>query len=157
MPDLPTGTVTLLFTDIEASTRLLKSLGDGYERALSDHRILLRRSFNLTGGQVIDRQGDSFFVVFRRAKDAVTAAVDAQRALAAHPWPNGLTLRVRMGIHTGEPSVNEEGLTGLAVHRAARISRLPKASKCLFRVLRATSSTTSFQREPSFAISANSH
>jgi class 3 adenylate cyclase len=131
MPDLPTGTVTLLFTDIEASTRLLRSLGDGYERALSDHRILLRRAFNLTGGQVVDRQGDSFFVVFRRAKDALTAAVDAQRALASHPWPDGLTLRVRMGIHTGEPAVNDEGLTGLAVHRAARICATAKGEQVL--------------------------
>jgi class 3 adenylate cyclase len=121
MSDLPRGTVTLLFTDIEASTQLLKTLGEGYERALSDHRVLLRRAFNLAGGQVVDRQGDSFFVVFRRAKDALTAAVEAQRALPSHPWPDGVRLRVRMGIHTGEPAVNDEGLTGLAVHRAARI------------------------------------
>jgi class 3 adenylate cyclase len=121
MAELPTGTVTLLFTDIEGSTRLLKTLGDDYERALSDHRALLRRAFNLSGGQIVDRQGDAFFVVFRRAKDAVTAAIEAQRSLASHPWPEGSELRARMGIHTGEPSVSDEGLTGLAVHLAARI------------------------------------
>jgi class 3 adenylate cyclase len=121
MAELPTGTVTLLFTDIEGSTRLLRTLGEEYERALSDHRALLRRAFNLHGGRIVDRQGDAFFVVFHRARDAVTAATEAQRSLAAHPWPGGSELRVRMGIHTGEPSVNEEGLTGLAVHLAARI------------------------------------
>jgi class 3 adenylate cyclase len=121
MPELPSGTVTLLFTDIEGSTQLLKTLGDHYEGVLSDHRSLLRRAFNLHGGQVVDRQGDSFFVAFRRAKDAVASAVEAQRALASHPWPDGSRLRVRIGIDTGEPSLGEEGLTGLAVHRAARI------------------------------------
>ena len=129
--DLPTGTVTLLFTDIEGSTRLLKSLGGDYERTLSDHRVLLRRAFNLFGGQVIDRQGDSFFVVFRRAKDALVAAIEAQRGLAAHPWPDGLELRVRMGIHTGEPKINDEGLTGLAVHRAARICATARGGQVL--------------------------
>jgi class 3 adenylate cyclase len=121
MAELPTGTVTLLFTDIEGSTNLLKTLGGDYDRALSDHRALLRRAFNLSGGQIVDRQGDAFFVVFRRAKDAVTAAIEAQRALALHPWPEGSVLRVRMGIHTGEPSVTDEGMTGLAVHLGARI------------------------------------
>jgi class 3 adenylate cyclase len=121
MAELPTGTVTLLFTDIEGSTQLLKTLGDDYERALSDHRALLRRACNLHGGQIVDRQGDAFFVVFRRARDAVSAAIEAQRSLALHPWPSGSELRVRMGIHTGEPSVSEEGITGLAVHLAARI------------------------------------
>jgi class 3 adenylate cyclase len=121
MAELPTGTVTLLFTDIEGSTQLLKTLGDDYERALSDHRALLRRAFNLSGGRVVDRQGDAFFVVFSRAKDAVTAAIEAQRSLASHPWPQGSNVRVRMGIHTGEPSVADEGLTGLAVHLGARI------------------------------------
>jgi class 3 adenylate cyclase len=131
MPDLPTGTVTLLFTDIEGSTRLLMTLGHSYQRALSDHRALLRRAFNLAGGQVVDRQGDSFFVVFPRAKDALTAAVEGQRALASHPWPDGLRLRVRMGIHTGEPAVNDEGLTGLAVHRAARICAAARGEQIL--------------------------
>lgn len=121
MTELPTGTITLLYSDIEGSTQLLRTLGDRYERALSDHRALLRRAFNLFGGQVIDRQGDAFFVAFRRARDAVTAAIEAQRSLAAHPWPEDSELRVRMGIHTGEPSISDEGLTGLAVHCAARI------------------------------------
>jgi class 3 adenylate cyclase len=131
MAELPTGTVTLLFTDIEGSTHLLKTLGDDYERALSDHRALLRRAFNLSGGQIVDRQGDAFFVVFRRAKDAVTAAIEAQRSLASHPWPEGSELRVRMGIHTGEPSVSDEGLTGLAVHLAARICAVAQGQQVL--------------------------
>jgi class 3 adenylate cyclase len=131
MPDFPTGTVTLLFTDIEGSTQLLKTLGESYERALSDHRALLRRAFNLFGGQIVDRQGDAFFVVFRRARDAVAAAVEAQRALISHPWPDGLELRVRMGIHTGEPTIGDEGLTGLAVHRAARICSTAKGGQVL--------------------------
>jgi class 3 adenylate cyclase len=121
MAELPSGTVTLLFTDIEGSTHLLKTLGGEYEQALADHRALLRRAFNLSGGRIVDRQGDAFFVLFRRAKDAVSAAIEAQRSLAAHPWPRGSELRVRMGIHTGEPAVTDEGVTGLAVHLAARI------------------------------------
>lgn len=121
MTEIPKGTITLLFTDIEGSTQLLRTLGNSYEQALLDHRALLRSSFNLFGGQVIDRQGDAFFVVFPRAKDAVVAAIEAQTRLASHPWPNGSELRVRMGIHTGEPSISDEGLTGIAVHWAARI------------------------------------
>src|SRR5512147_1336736 len=99
---LPSGTVTLLFTDIEGSTRLLKQLRDGYGAVLADHRRLLRAAFDAHGGREIDTQGDAFFVAFARAKDAVAAAVDAQTALAAHTWPDGAQVRVRMGIHTGE-------------------------------------------------------
>jgi peptide/nickel transport system substrate-binding protein len=120
-PDLPRGTVTFLFTDIEGSTRLLKQLGERYGDARADHHRLLRAAFAKHNGQEIDTQGDAFFVAFRRAKDAVAAAVDAQRALAEHRWPDEAQLRVRMGIHTGEPAVAAEGYLGLGVHRAARI------------------------------------
>ena len=115
------GTVTFLFTDIEGSTELLKHLGDRYADALADHRRLLREAFAERGGQEIDTQGDAFFYAFERARDAVAAAVAAQRALAAHRWPEGKELRVRMSVHTGEPVVGEEGYVGLDVHRAARI------------------------------------
>ena len=121
MATLPEGTVTLLFTDIEGSTRLLQELGEGYEQVLADHGRLMRKSAAESGGVVVDTQGDAFFVAFARARDAVVAAVEAQRAFAAHDWPAPSKLRVRMGIHTGEPTRVDEGLVGLAVHRAARI------------------------------------
>ncbi len=82
---------------------------------------MLRAAFQHWSGHEVDTQGDAFFVVFARATDAVSAAVDAQRALASHPWPEGTTLRVRMGLHTGEPSLTSEGYVGLDVHHAARI------------------------------------
>jgi YVTN family beta-propeller protein len=119
--ELPSGTVTFLFTDIEGSTRLLRGLGERYPKALSDHQQILRSAFAEHGGHEIDTQGDSFFVAFRRAKDAVAAAIAGQRGLAAHEWPDGAEVRVRMGIHTGEPIVGEERYVGLGVHRAARI------------------------------------
>ena len=120
--ELPTGTVTFLFTDIEGSTRLLKQLRDDYPAVLADHQRIIREALAEHDGWEIDTQGDSFFVAFRRAKDAVGAAVTAQRALAAHEWPGGSKLRVRMGMHTGEPVVGGERYVGLGVHRAARIS-----------------------------------
>src|SRR6266446_5113999 len=119
--NLPTGTVTLLFTDIEGSTQLLQQLGDQYAGVLAECRHLLRAAFQQWSGYEVDTQGDAFFVVFARATDAVSAAVDAQRALACHAWPEGTSVRVRMGLHTGEPSLTSEGYVGLDVHRAARI------------------------------------
>jgi class 3 adenylate cyclase len=121
MTELPTGTVTLLFTDIEGSTLLLKALGDRYGNVLADHQQLLRAAFAQAGGHEIDTQGDAFFVAFARAKDAVAAALAARRALADHHWPEGQEVRVRMGIHTAEPTVGGERYVGLGVHRAARI------------------------------------
>jgi peptide/nickel transport system substrate-binding protein len=122
MSDLPTGTVTFLFTDIEGSTQLLKQLGgELYSVALADHQRILRQAFAGNGGHEIDTQGDSFFVAFRRAKDAVAAAVECQQQLAKHDWRDGTQLRVRMGIHTGEPAATGERYVGLGVHRAARI------------------------------------
>jgi predicted ATPase/class 3 adenylate cyclase len=122
MPDLPTGTVTFLFTDIEGSTRLLQHLGDRYPAVLEEHHHLLRAAFRQSGGHEMSMEGDSFSIVFPRASDAVAAAVAAQRALAAHPWPAGAPVRVRMGLHTGEPTLTASGYVGLDVHRAARIS-----------------------------------
>jgi YVTN family beta-propeller protein len=121
MRELPTGTVTFLFTDVEGSTRLERRLRERYGEAIAQHRKLLREAFELAGGREIDTQGDSFFVVFPKAMAAVTAAVETQRAVAAHPWPDGSRVRVRIGIHTGEASIDEERYLGLAVHRAARI------------------------------------
>jgi class 3 adenylate cyclase len=117
----PGGTVTFLFTDIEGSTRLLQDLGDDYGQVVADHRRLLREIFQKAGGHEVDTQGDAFFYSFPRAKDAVVAAVDGQRALASHTWPRSAEVRVRMGLHTGEPTVGEEGYVGLDVVRAARI------------------------------------
>ena len=121
MAELPSGTVTFLFTDVEGSTRLLKQLRDRYGEVLAEHRRILRAAFEEHGGQEIDTQGDAFFVAFRKATDAALAAGAAQRALAEHAWPEGGECRVRMGLHTGEPSVGDEGYHGLGVHRAARI------------------------------------
>jgi YVTN family beta-propeller protein len=118
---LPSGTVTFLFTDIEGSTLLVRTLRDGYTAVLAEHERLLRDAFHEHSGQVIDTQGDAFFVAFPRAMQAVEAAVAAQRALAAQKWPEGGEVRVRMGLHTGEPVVGDGRYTGLGVHRAARI------------------------------------
>jgi predicted ATPase/class 3 adenylate cyclase len=115
------GTLTFLFTDIEGSTRLLQELGDRYADVLLEQRRLLRAAFTEAGGREVDTAGDSFFVAFDRARDAVAAAVIAQRSLAQHPWPGGRTVRVRMGLHTGEPSVSAGTYVGLDVHRVARI------------------------------------
>jgi len=108
--------VTLLFTDIEGSTRLLDELPDAYPNALAEHRRALREVFARHGGVEVDTQGDAFFVAFARASDAVGAAEDGQRALAHGP------VRVRMGLHTGEPTVTADGYVGLDVHRASRIA-----------------------------------
>jgi class 3 adenylate cyclase/DNA-binding NarL/FixJ family response regulator len=120
-PALPSGTVTFLFTDIEGSTRLLRRLGDGYGAVLADHRRLLRAACASHGGAEVGAQGDAFFAVFRRARDALAAALAAQRALAGQLWPDRVQVRVRMGMHTSEPAVEETEYIGLGLHRAARI------------------------------------
>jgi class 3 adenylate cyclase len=123
MSSLPGGTVTFVFTDIEGSTKLLQELGDeAYARASGDHRRIVREAFGAHGGAEVDTQGDAFFFSFARARDAAGAAVAAQRALRDHEWPDGSDLRVRMGLHTGEPQVGDEGYLGLDVVRAARIA-----------------------------------
>jgi predicted ATPase/class 3 adenylate cyclase len=116
MRSLPTGTITLLFTDIEGSTALLEDLGDEYAAVLAEHRRVLRSEFAKRGGAEVDTQGDAFFYAFTRAADAVEAANEGQSALGEGP------LRVRIGIHTGEPLVTDEGYVGIDVHRAARIA-----------------------------------
>jgi DNA-binding NarL/FixJ family response regulator/class 3 adenylate cyclase len=121
MDEGSTATVTFLFSDVEGSTALLRRLRDGYRGVLHDHDQLLRAAWADAGGRELDADGDSFFVVFRRPRQAVDAAVAAQRALAAHDWPEGVDVRVRIGIHTGEASLVGDQYVGLAVHRAARI------------------------------------
>lgn len=118
---LPGGTVTFLFSDIEGSTRLLELLGDRYADVHRDHRRILREQLTAAGGLEIDTQGDAFFFSFPRAGDAVAGAASAQRALGEHGWPDGAEVKVRMGLHTGEPTVGEEGYLGMDVVRAARI------------------------------------
>jgi predicted ATPase/class 3 adenylate cyclase len=118
---LPSGTVTLLFTDIEGSTRLAQTLGDRYPAALEQHQVVLREAFEMWEGYEFGTEGDAFFVAFHRASEAVAAAVAGQRALAAEEWPEGVPVRVRIGIHTGEPMVAAGNYVGLDVHRAARI------------------------------------
>jgi len=119
---LPTGTVTFLFTDIEGSTRLLQRLGDGYRAVQDDHARILRQSIDEAGGVAIRTEGDSFFAVFADHAAAVRAAVAAQLALAAHPWPHGTPLRVRMGLHTGRGEPGGDDYLGIDVNRAARIA-----------------------------------
>src|SRR5215471_8375735 len=122
VPGLPTGSVTFLFTDIEGSTSLLQHLGDErYAGVLEEHRLILRAAFDAGGGYEVDTQGDSFLIAFRSAQEAIATAVAAQRAIQAHPWPEGAPIRVRMGLHTGEPTVTGSRYVGLDVHRAARI------------------------------------
>jgi predicted ATPase/class 3 adenylate cyclase/DNA-binding CsgD family transcriptional regulator len=121
MSQLPTGTVTLLFTDIEGSTLLLQQLGERYAEMLATCRQLLRTAFKQWNGVEVDTQGDAFFVVFARASDAISAVIDMQRALASHDWPNGAAVALRIGLHTGEPTRTAEGYIGLDVHHAARI------------------------------------
>jgi class 3 adenylate cyclase len=118
--DLPRGTVTFLFTDIEGSTDLARKLGPDYGRVRSDHRRILREAFHRYGGHEIDTAGDGFFVAFERAADAVYAAVDAQRALRDSPLED-VAVRVRMGLHSAEPYLDRDGYTGVGVHRASRI------------------------------------
>ena len=115
MPDLPTGTVTLLFSDIEGSTNLLRELGDDYAAALEAHRDVFRAAFSTHAGVEVDTQGDAFFAAFARVSDAVAAADEIQRELATGP------VRVRIGLHTGEPQIAGEGYVGLDVHRGARV------------------------------------
>jgi len=124
LPPPPTGTVTFLFTDIEGSTRLVQALGiDAWSSLLDRHRALIRAALAAYDGVEIQTEGDAFFAVFDRAPNAVAAAADAQRALAAEPWPHDTPVRVRMGLHTGEGTLDADGsYIGSAVHRAARIA-----------------------------------
>ena len=120
-PAQPSGTITFLFTDIEGSTQLLERLGDRYAVALSEHHEILRAAIQKWNGREMDTQGDAFFVTFTRALDAVQCAAEAQRALTSHSWHQDEALRVRMGLHTGEPLISSTGYVGMDMHRAARI------------------------------------
>lgn len=122
LADLPSGTVTLLFTDIEGSTRLLQQLGDRYSAVLADHHRIVRDAVLSHGGHEVNTQGDSFFVAFSSPADAVSAASAAQLALGAHSWPTGAPVRVRMGVHTGQPTLTERSYVGLDVLRADRLT-----------------------------------
>jgi len=127
-----TETVTFLVSDIEGSTRLLERLGrERYARALADQQRLLREIFAAHGGDEVDTQGDSFLVAFRSAGDAIAAAVDAQRALTDHAWSEGVAVRVRIGIHSGEADSSSGRYVGLAVHRAARIGAIAHGGQVL--------------------------
>src|SRR5262245_64542431 len=121
MSELPDGTLTMLHTDVENSAPLTLYLREQYPVVLATHRTLLRAAFAAQKGYEVDTQGDSFFVVFPRATQAVAAAVASQRALAAGLWPEGGAVRVRIGLHTGEPIRTAQGYTGLDVIRGARI------------------------------------
>jgi predicted ATPase/class 3 adenylate cyclase len=131
MPDLLTGTVTFLFTDIEGSTLLVRSEGDAWPALLERHRALLRAAFEANDGSEVGTEGDSFFVAFPSAPAGVAAAVDAQRALAAEPWPPDAAIRVRMGMHTGEATFSAKTYAGLHVHRASRIAGLAHGGQVL--------------------------
>jgi predicted ATPase/class 3 adenylate cyclase len=121
MTDLPTGTVTFLFSDIEGSTQLARALGGGWPDQLERHRQILRQAFASAGGVEVGTEGDSFFAVFPSAAGAIAAAAEAQRGLAAEDWPAD-PLRVRIGVHTGEAEVRDGTYVGLQVHRASRIA-----------------------------------
>jgi class 3 adenylate cyclase/ActR/RegA family two-component response regulator len=138
MPELPSGRVTLLFSDVEGSTRLVRTLGHDYGRVLERHRSLIRGSAVRYRGHEVDCRGDEMFFAFDDAHAAVAAADEAQRALAAHPWPEGARVRVRMGVHTGDPVLRGDSYYGVDVHRAARVSQAGHGGQVLL------SETTAF-------------
>lgn len=141
MHELPGGTVTLLFSDIEGSTRLVRALGDGWGDVLRDHRAIVRSSLERTNGIEVDSTGDGFFAVFGSAGDAAAAAAEIQREHRARTWPAGEELRVRIALHTGEPRVGDEGYLGLDVVRAARVCGVAHGGQVL-----ATAATTELVR-----------
>ena len=119
---LPTGTVTFLMSDVESSTELLGRLGDGYASVLNETRKLQRAAVKAAGGQTVDARGDDFFAVFSDSAAALEAALAVQRELAARRWPGGSTVRLRIGLHRGRPTLTENGYVGLSVHAVARIA-----------------------------------
>ena len=122
MRDLPSGTVTFLFSDVEGSTRLLHVLGDRYPQTHAEHQRLVRRAWSAHEGVEVSTEGDSFFVAFPSPAAALQAAAEAHRSLAAHTWPDGGMVRVRVGVHTGQAVVMDDNYVGLDVNRAARIT-----------------------------------
>jgi class 3 adenylate cyclase/tetratricopeptide (TPR) repeat protein len=148
---LPSGAVTFLFTDIEGSTRLVKALRERYAQVLAEHRRLVRAAIAGQAGYEVDTQGDAFFAVFASAKQAVLCALEIQGALAAHQWPAGAPVRVRIGIHTGHAVPARGAYTGLAVHRAARICAVARGGQVL--VSQATQTIIEDEEEePGFAL-----
>lgn len=135
---LPRGTPTFLFTDIEGSTRLLGALGDRYPPILARHRTLLVEAFEAHGGVVFGSEGDALFVAFEAATSAVAAAIAAQRSLAAERWPDGASIRVRMGMHTGEVAVVDDDYVGMSVHVAARVAAAGHGGQILVTEVTAT-------------------
>jgi len=131
MHALPTGELTLLFTDIESSTELADALGGGWEPVLEAHRDLIRTAATDAGGLEVECRADEMFFVFDRPADAVEAALSAQRALDAEPWPAGRAVRVRMGMHTGRPELGRNGYLGLEVHRASRVCAAARGGQVL--------------------------
>ena len=121
MEELPTGLVTLLFSDIEGSTRLLGQLGDGYEKALSDVRKMIQEAVVEAKGREVEVRADEYFAVFEEVVSALDASVTLQRELGAHRWPEGADVRVRVGIHTGDITMTTSGYIGLPVNTAARV------------------------------------
>jgi DNA-binding NarL/FixJ family response regulator/class 3 adenylate cyclase len=121
MPEQPTGTVTFLFTDVEDSTGFVRELGDAYAGLIADHRRLVRAALADRGGYEIDSRGDEFFLAFARAGDAVETAIAIQQKHESHGWPGERPVRVRMGIHTGEPAIEEGDYVGIDVHHVARL------------------------------------
>ncbi|MEX1073338.1 MAG: adenylate/guanylate cyclase domain-containing protein [Chloroflexota bacterium] len=130
-PQLPTGTVTFLMTDIEESTALLLKLEDRYGSVLADGRRIARAAVKRVGGWEVDARADEFFAVFRDASSAIGAAIAIQRSMREHAWPDGLTVRARMGIHGGRPTLTDDGYVGVAVHTVARIMGLAHGGQIL--------------------------
>jgi class 3 adenylate cyclase len=129
---MPSGTVTFLFSDIEGSSALVRQVGDDVFAAIRrDHRRLLRETFTAHGGREVDTAGDGFFVAFDSARSAVAAAAAVQRALATFDWPAGAEVMVRIGIHTAEPHLDEEGYVGIGVHRASRLCDAARGGQIL--------------------------
>ena len=131
LKDLPKGAVTFLMTDIEESTALVLQLEDGYSKVLADARRISRAAVRRAGGWEVDARADEYFAVFRKASQAIEAAIDIQRRYRDHPWPDGVLLRARMGIHGGRPTLVEGGYVGVSVHTVARISGLAHGGQIL--------------------------
>ncbi|MEO8638721.1 MAG: adenylate/guanylate cyclase domain-containing protein [Chloroflexota bacterium] len=129
--ELPTGALTFLMTDIESSTALLLQLEDRFSRLLADTRRISRAAMRQAGGWEVDARADEFFAVFRQSSAAIDAALSIQRRMRDHAWPDGVTVRVRMGIHGGRPTLSEGGYVGVAVHTVARISALAHGGQIL--------------------------
>jgi predicted ATPase/class 3 adenylate cyclase len=127
----PRGTVTLLFTDIEGSTVLAERLDERWPDLLAEHNRILRMAFTAHGGTELGTEGDAFFVAFTDAVSAAAAAADVQRALAGHAWPDGDAIRVRIGLHTGQPTPTADGFVGLDMHRAARVAAAAHGAQVL--------------------------